>query len=214
MIILDEKHHSDTELHHARAAGAARQGSAGSGFSDSQSNSTLLKPPPYARPGHSSYSASSSSISLLSQGSPTSPYFSSSQVSSPSSTAPVVRRDPVSRSNNLYITRTSGTLKGKWVIDTDLRLPRAMLPQIAEDAIRKNLMLETKAGRISAHVDVKASRGSKERAFFELKADPGCIKLRLVCTLFLGGQFLGTVDRILTFEFHRNRNERVLMVHP
>lgn len=159
--------------------------------STSTTRRTTLLPPPYANASRSSSNAASTSFSVSSLSLPS---------TSSGLTSPFTGIQLPQRSNNLYITRPLGHIKGSWIIDTSLRLPAAMLPAVEEGTTRKNLQFLAKMGKISARVEVKgrlmtrrpqspesASTSSSVedgRANLVFRSETSSIKLRLVSRKF------------------------------
>jgi len=73
----------------------------------------------------------------------------------------------------------NGSIKGTWVVDTDLKVPDALLSPPPSTGERHNLSLTSYNGAITA--DVVFQSGKSTRASILLDTKNGEINLNLVC---------------------------------
>lgn len=101
----------------------------------------------------------------------------------PPSTEAISRRSPPAlstpASNFISIHQVNGSIKGTWVVDTDLKVPEALLAPPPSTGIRHNLSLTSFNGPIT--VDVAFLSGSSTRASVLLDTTNGEINFNTVC---------------------------------
>src|SRR5258706_7630985 len=85
-------------------------------------------------------------------------------------------------SNFISIHKVNGSIKGTWVVDTDLKVPDALLAPPPSTAERHHLSLTSYNGPIA--VDVAFLSGNSTRANILLDTKNGEINFNTVCEIF------------------------------
>lgn len=84
-------------------------------------------------------------------------------------------------SNFISIHKMNGSIKGTWVVDTDLKVPEALLSPPPSTGERHHLSLTSFNGPIAA--DVAFLSGNPNRASILLDTKNGEISLNIVCAI-------------------------------
>lgn len=82
-------------------------------------------------------------------------------------------------SNMISISQNNKSIKGTWVVDTNLAIPSSLASSSPSGSANYNLSLTTKNGSIAA--DVALVSGGSDRATMFLHGYNGSIKFNLVC---------------------------------
>ncbi|KAJ7713607.1 hypothetical protein B0H16DRAFT_1743212 [Mycena metata] len=97
--------------------------------------------------------------------------------------APPTTPVTVKPTNFLFVKRDSGAIRGTYVIDPRIKIPRSMLPPLAAgetEATRQNLFLDTNSGSIDVDISVLGDTNTKRSVNMSLRcSDYGSITVKL-----------------------------------
>lgn len=117
------------------------------------------------------------------------------------------------RCNYLEISRVNSPLKGAWIVDNSIRVPRSVLPPLRPGEIeRKNLRLECRNGSINADVwvvgDKRKVEDRKQKTTIDVRDQNGIITIKIVRRWYHY-----TDPRFVASQYSQRRSQERVPIH-